>query len=168
MTKNIAKYGLLTALAIILGYVEFLIPVNLGIPGTKLGIANIAVIFSLYLLGRRGAFLISMVRIIISGLLFGGVFSMLYSLGGGILSFAVMALLYKNRHLSSVGVSIAGGACHNIGQLVVAVLVANTPTLFSLFPWLVLVGAVTGAVNGVLTLIILRRTKGIDFFRNIC
>ena len=167
MTKQIAKYGLLTALAIIFGYVEFLVPVNLGIPGTKLGIANIVVLFSLYLLGRKGAFLISMVRITISGLLFGGVFSMLYSLGGGILSFAVMALLYKNRHLSSVGVSIAGGACHNIGQLVVAVLVANTPTLFSLLPWLVLVGAVTGAVNGLLTLIILRRTKTIDFFGKI-
>ena len=167
MTKQIAKYGLLTALAIIFGYVEFLVPVNLGIPGTKLGIANIVVLFSLYLLGRKGAFLISMVRITISGLLFGGVFSMLYSLGGGILSFAVMALLYKNRHLSSVGVSVAGGACHNIGQLVVAVLVANTPTLFSLLPWLVLVGAVTGAVNGLLTLIILRRTKTIDFFGKI-
>ncbi len=167
MTKQIAKYGLLTALAIIFGYVEFLVPVNLGIPGTKLGIANIVVLFSLYLLGGKGAFLISMVRITISGLLFGGVFSMLYSLGGGILSFVVMALLYKNRHLSSVGVSIAGGTCHNIGQLVVAVLVANTPTLFSLLPWLVLVGAVTGAVNGVLTLIILRRTKTIDFFGKI-
>ena len=159
MAKNIAKYGLLTALAIIFGYVEFLVPVNLGIPGTKLGIANIVVLFSLYFLGRRGAFLISMVRIVISGLLFGGVFSMLYSLGGGILSFALMALLYKNRYVSPIGTSIAGGVCHNVGQLIVAVLIANTPALFTLFPWLVLVGAVTGAINGVLALIILRRTK---------
>lgn len=159
MTKNIAKYGLLTCLAIVFGYVEFLIPVNLGIPGTKLGIANIVVLFSLYLVGTRGAFLISLVRIVISGLLFGGVFSMLYSLGGGILSFVVMALLYKNKNVSPVGVSIAGGACHNIGQLIVAVFVANTPALFSLFPWLVFIGAATGAVNGALTLIILRRTK---------
>ena len=84
---------------------------------------------------------------------------MLYSLAGGILSFVVMALLYKNRHVSPIGTSIAGGVCHNIGQLIVAVAVANTPTLFSLLPWLVLVGAVTGAINGALTLIILRRTK---------
>ena len=159
MTKNVAKYGLLASLAIIFGYVEFLIPVNLGIPGTKLGIANIAVLFALYTLGRRGAFLISMVRIIISGLLFGGVFSMLYSLAGGLLSLLVMTILYKIRQISPIGTSIAGGVCHNVGQLAVAVFVAQTPSLFSLFPWLVLVGAVTGAINGALTLVILRRTK---------
>lgn len=159
MTKSIAKYGLLTALAIILGYVEFLIPVNLGIPGTKLGIANIVVLFSLYFVGTKGALLISLVRIVISGLLFGGVFSMLYSLAGGALSFIVMTLLYKNRHISPVGTSIAGGVCHNIGQLAVAVFVAQTPSLLSLFPYLVAIGAVTGAINGALTIIILRRTK---------
>lgn len=159
MTKNVAKYGLLACLAIIFGYVEFLIPVNLGIPGTKLGIANIVVLFALYTLGTKGAFFISMVRIIISGLLFGGVFSMLYSFGGGILSFVIMALLYKRKSLSSIGVSVAGGVCHNIGQLVVAVLVAQTPSLFSLLPWLLLVGAITGAVNGALCFVILRRTK---------
>ena len=70
-----------------------------------------------------------------------------------------MTILYKNRQFSPIGVSIAGGVCHNIGQLVVAILVASTPSLFSLFPWLVLVGAVTGAINGALTLIILRRTN---------
>jgi len=159
MTKGIAKYGLLTALAIIFGYVEFLIPVNLGIPGTKLGIANIVVLFSLYFVGTKGALLISLVRIVISGLLFGGVFSMLYSLAGGALSFIVMTLLYKNRHISPVGTSIAGGVCHNIGQLAVAVFVAQTPSLLSLFPYLVAIGAVTGAINGALTIIILRRTK---------
>lgn len=159
MTKSIAKYGLLTALAIILGYVEFLVPVNLGIPGTKLGIANIVVLFSLYFVGTKGALLISLVRIVISGLLFGGVFSMLYSLAGGALSFIIMTLFYKNRHISPVGTSIAGGVCHNIGQLAVAVFVAQTPSLLSLFPYLVAIGAVTGAINGALTIIILRRTK---------
>ena len=159
MTKNIAKYGLFAALAIIFGYVEFLIPVNLGIPGTKLGIANVVVLFALYTLGRRGAFLISMVRIFISGLLFGGVFSMLYSFGGGILSVVIMSILYKNRQISTIGTSIAGGVCHNIGQLSVAVLAAQTASLFSLLPWLLLVGAVTGAVNGALVFIVLRRTK---------
>lgn len=159
MTKSIAKYGLLTALAIIFGYVEFLVPVNLGIPGTKLGIANIVVLFSLYFVGTKGALLISLVRIVISGLLFGGVFSMLYSLAGGVLSFIVMTLFYKNRHISPVGTSIAGGVCHNIGQLAVAVFVAQTPSLLSLFPYLVAIGAVTGAINGALTIVILRRTK---------
>lgn len=159
MAKNIAKYGLLTALAIIFGYVEFLIPVSLAVPGTKLGIANIVVLFSLYLLGTGGAALISLVRIVISGLLFGGVFSMLYSLAGGLLSFAVMTILYKNRHISPIGTSIAGGVCHNIGQLCVAAAVMQTPSIFSLFPYLVTIGAITGAINGVLTDIILRRTK---------
>ncbi len=159
MAKNIAKYGLLTALAIIFGYVEFLVPVSLAVPGAKLGIANIVVLFSLYFLGTKGAGLISVVRIVISGLLFGGVFSMLYSLAGGILSFAVMAILYKNRNFSPFGVSIAGGVCHNIGQLCVAAAVMQTPSIFSLFPHLVAIGAVTGAVNGILTNIILRRMK---------
>ncbi len=159
MAKNIAKYGLLTALAIIFGYVEFLIPVSLAVPGAKLGIANIVVLFSLYFLGTKGAALISVVRIVISGLLFGGVFSMLYSLAGGILSFVVMAILYKNRNFSPFGVSVAGGVCHNIGQLCVAAAVMQTPSIFSLFPYLVAIGAVTGAVNGVLTNIILRRMK---------
>lgn len=159
MSKNIAKYGLFTALAIVFGYVEFLIPVSLAVPGTKLGIANIVVLFSLYFLGVQGAALVSLVRIVVSGLLFGGVFSMLYSLAGGILSFAVMTMLYKNRHISPIGTSIAGGVCHNIGQLCVAVAVASTPSIFSLFPYLVAIGAVTGAVNGVLTNIILRRMK---------
>lgn len=159
MSKNIAKYGLFTALAIVFGYVEFLIPVSLAVPGTKLGIANIVVLFSLYFLGVQGAALVSLVRIVVSGLLFGGVFSMLYSLAGGILSFVAMALLYKNRHISPIGTSIAGGVCHNIGQLCVAAAVMQTPSIFSLFPYLVGIGAVTGAVNGVLTNIILRRMK---------
>ena len=159
MTKNVAKYGLLASLAIIFGYVEFLIPVTLSIPGTKLGIANIVILFALYLLGRKGAFLISMVRIVISGLLFGGVFSMLYSFAGGILSFAIMSIFYKNRHVSTIGTSIAGGVCHNVGQLAVAIVIAQTPSLVSLLPWLLLVGAITGAINGVLCFITLRRTK---------
>lgn len=159
MAKNTAKYGLLTALALILGYVEFLIPVNLLVPGTKLGIANIVVLFSLYFVGVKGAALISGVRILVSGLLFSGVFSMLYSFAGGVLSFAVMALLYKNKNVSPIGTSIAGGVFHNIGQLAVAAAVTGTPAILSLFPWLVLVGAVTGAINGALTLVVLGRMK---------
>lgn len=154
-----AKYGLLTALALIFGYVEFLIPVNLGVPGTKLGIANIVVLFSLYLVGFKGAALISAVRILLTGFLFGGVFAMLYSFAGGILSLSVMGLMHRSGKFSPIGASVAGGVMHNLGQLIVASAVMQTGSLFYLFPWLTIIGGITGAINGALTLVVLRRMK---------
>lgn len=145
-----ALYGMLTALAFILSYVESLVPVTLGIPGVKLGLANLVVLIALYTLDLKGAFVISVVRIILSGLTFGGLFSMLYSLAGGLLSFAVMAILSRKKLLGTVGVSVCGGVAHNIGQLLVAMAVLETESVWYYFPVLLISGSVAGVLIGLL------------------
>ena len=122
-TARIVLYGMMIALAFVFSYLEHLIPLNIGIPGIKLGLGNLVVLIALYTLGTGGAFVIAVVRIVLTGLTFGGLFSMLYSLAGGLLSFVVMALLSRSGRLHIAGVSICGGVMHNIGQLAVAMLV---------------------------------------------
>lgn len=148
--RRVALYGMLTALAFILSYVESLVPVTLGIPGVKLGLANLVVLIALYTLDLKGAFVISVVRIILSGLTFGGLFSMLYSLAGGLLSFAVMAILSRKKLLGTVGVSVCGGVAHNIGQLLVAMAVLETESVWYYFPVLLISGSVAGVLIGLL------------------
>lgn len=150
--------GMFLAAALILGYVESLIPFFFGIPGMKLGLANLAVVLVLYGAGTKEAFLIDMLRIILGGFLFGNLYSILYSMAGGILSFFVMLLLKKTRQFGIAGVSIAGGVSHNIGQLAIAVLVVETKGLFYYMPPLLAAGTVTGLLIGILAEQILRRT----------
>ena len=148
--RRVALYGMLTALAFILSYVESLVPVTVGIPGVKLGLANLVVVIALYTLDLKGAFIISVVRIVLSGLTFGGLFSMLYSLAGGLLSFAVMAILSRKKLLGTVGVSVCGGVAHNIGQLLVAMAVLETESVWYYFPVLLISGSVAGVLIGLL------------------
>ena len=147
---RVAPYGMLTALAVILSYVESLVPVTAGIPGVKLGLANLVVVIALYTLDLKGAFVISVVRIVLSGLTFGGLFSMLYSLAGGLLSFAVMAVLSRKKLFGTVGVSVCGGVAHNIGQLLVAMAVLETESVWYYFPVLLISGSVAGVLIGLL------------------
>lgn len=149
-TKRIAGLGLFLAFALILGYVEALLPVSFGIPGVKLGLANLAVLFVLYLRGIRDACIIDVLRILLSGFLFGNLYSILYSMAGGLLSFLVMVLLKKSGSFSIVGVSVAGGVFHNLGQLAVAVLVVETIGIFYYVPPLLLAGVLTGFLIGFL------------------
>ncbi len=148
--RQVALCGLLVALAFILSYVEALVPINLGIPGVKLGLANLVVLIALYTLDLRWAFTISVVRIVLAGLTFGGLFSMLYSLAGGLLSFVVMALLSRKNLLGTVGVSICGGVAHNIGQLLMAMLVLETGSVWYYFPVLLISGSVAGVLISLL------------------
>ena len=148
--RRVALYGMLTALAFILSYVESLVPVTLGIPGVKLGLANLVVVIALYTLDLKGAFVISVVRIVLSGLTFGGLLSMLYSLAGGLLSFAVMAILSRKKVFGTVGVSVCGGVAHNIGQLLVAMAVLETESVWYYFPVLLISGSVAGVLIGLL------------------
>lgn len=154
MSKKIAYCAILMALAMILSYVEVLIPVNIGIPGVKLGLANLVVVIGLYLLKPSEVFLISMGRILLSGFLFGTGLSVLYSLAGGILSFAAMLLLYHTgkpkKGFSSIGVSVAGGVAHNLGQLFVAAAVVENLKIFVYLPVLVLSGTITGFLIGII------------------
>lgn len=156
-TKHLAMMGLFTALAIICGYVEMLLPVSLGIPGVKLGLANIVIVFALYRLRPLEAFLINVLRIVLVSLMFGNLSVMLYSLAGGIFSFLVMELLKRTGKFSIYGVSIAGGVFHNIGQLIVAMLVLETASLVYYGPVLLLSGLVTGMLIGITAKEILKR-----------
>lgn len=119
MRTRAAYFGIFTALALILGYVELLIPIHFGIPGAKLGLANLITILVLYKMGWKEAFLLSVARVVLGGFIFSNLFSILYSLAGGILSLIVMGILKKTGKFTVVGVSVCGGVFHNVGQLAV-------------------------------------------------
>lgn len=155
----LALGGMLTAVALIFSYVEMLIPFSLGIPGVKLGFANIVVVYALYKLGMREALTVNICRIALAGLLFGSVFSTLYALAGGLVSFAGMALLKKTKVFSTCGVSMAGGVLHNLGQIIVAAFVVQTPQVLLCFPVLVFAGMASGVVNGIIAVLCLRSTE---------
>ena len=156
-SKKVAFFAPLVALAFVFSYLESLIPFHFGIPGIKLGLANLVVVTALYTVGEKQAFAVSVIRIILSGLTFGGVFSLVYSLAGGILSFLAMLIAKRCRALSVTGVSVIGGSIHNIGQLIAAAIVMETPSIAYYLPVLLLSGAVTGAVIGVVGNLIINR-----------
>ena len=144
-----AVFGVFTALALIFSYVELLIPINFGIPGAKLGLANLVIVIVLYKTDWKEALLLSVVRIILAGFLFGNLFGILYSLAGGILSLAVMTLLQKTGAFSVIGVSMAGGVSHNVGQLIIAMLVVETYAVGYYLPVLLITGLITGTLIGI-------------------
>ena len=158
--KNIALFGMMVALAFTFSYLESLIPFNFGIPGVKLGLANLVVVVALYTMKPSEAFFIAVVRIFLAGLTFGNVYSLAYSLCGGILSFAVMALVKKTK-LSIIGVSMLGGICHNIGQIVVAAIVMETARIAYYLPVLLVAGLATGLLLGIVSKLIIDRVDKI-------
>lgn len=161
MKNKVAVFGVFTSLALILSYVELLIPINFGIPGMKLGLANLLVVILLYKGCPRDALLLSVIRILLSGLIFGNMFSIFYSLGGGLLSLAVMVFLKKTGQFTVAGISIGGGALHNVGQLLVAMFVVQTYQVGYYLPVLLIAGVITGAVIGILSAEVLKRTQSI-------
>lgn len=160
-SKRIATLALCIALAFTLSFFESLIPINIGIPGVKLGLANSVTLVALYLLGKKEAFAISMVRILLAGLLFGGAFSLVYGFAGGMLSYIIMVLAMKSKKLSPVGVSVLGAAVHNTGQIIVAAAVMQTPRIAYYLPVLLLSGAVSGALVGIVSGIAVARLNHI-------
>ncbi len=157
MKDKVAYLGIFTALAMILSYIESLFPLFYGIPGVKLGLANSMSLVILYLLGFPAACLISVVRIVLTGFLFGNLFSIFYSLAGAALSLLVMLLMKGRRVFSIVGISMAGGIAHNIGQLIVACFLIENLNLLYYLPVLLLSGLLTGLLVGLLSREILRR-----------
>lgn len=160
--KKLAIGSALTALALIFSYVEFLLPISIGIPGIKLGLANIVIVIALYTLGTSYAFAINIVRIILSALLFGSMYSFVYSLAGGLLSFVVMYILYRCKVFSIVGVSMGGGVFHNMGQLMASAVVLQSPKIFSYFPVLCISGIITGIFIGIVSNLVVRRVEEIN------
>lgn len=157
--KRIAVYGLITALAMILSYIEHLIPMSFAVPGIKLGLANIVVVFAIYKLRFRDACVISLVRVLLSSILFGNVFSLAYSAAGAALSLAVMGLLFRSGHFGPAGVSVGGGLAHNAGQLIVAALVLETGRIVYYLPVLCFSGTVAGVFIGITAGLLIKRLK---------
>lgn len=162
MRSKVAYFGVFTTLALIFSYVETLIPINFGIPGVKLGLANLIIVIALYKMKVREAYLLSVVRVLLAGFIFGNYFSIIYSLAGGLLSLTVMAFLKKREGFSVMGVSIAGGVFHNIGQLIVAMMVVETFSVVYYVPVLLIAGMITGLIIGIVTNEMLRRLVNIQ------
>ncbi len=158
-SRKIAFLGLLIALAFVLSYVEMLLPINIGIPGAKVGLANLVIMVALYTIGERNAFILSVVRVVLVGLTFGNLAMMIYSLAGAMLSFVAMLIAKRIKLFSVTGVSVIGGVFHNLGQIIVAIIVLDTASLIYYFPFLVVVGTVSGIVIGIISGMIIERFK---------
>ena len=159
--KKMVELGLLLAAALILSYVESLIPFGFGIPGIKLGLANLAVLLCLYQWGAREAITLNIMRILLAGFLFGNLYSILYSLAGGFFSFLVMWMAKQLNRLTMTGVSVLGGVFHNVGQLLVAAIVVETAGVFYFIPYLLLSGVLTGLLIGFIASLILLHLKNV-------
>lgn len=157
ISKRIALSGILATLALIFSYVEAILPFNFGIPGIKLGLANLVVVITLYELDARYAIAVNLVRVIIAGLLFSGLYGMLFSLAGCAASYLIMLLLYKTQRFSIIGVSMGGGVAHTIGQLMIAVLLVSNIRLSYYFPILLFSGLISGIIVGIGAYILINR-----------
>lgn len=158
--RRTALTALMVSLALIFSYIEFLIPFTPAVPGIKLGIANLVIIVTLYYLGPRYALTVNIVRVLIAGLLFSGVFGAAYSMAGALLSFVVMVLLKKTGLFSITGVSIAGGVAHNLGQILVASFLVSNLKMFAYFPVLISSGVASGTAIGIISWLILKGCRG--------
>ena len=154
--RSVALCGVMTSLAIAFGYIEHLIPLPIGIYGIKLGIANLVVVTMLYAIGTRSAFTINLIRIILCAMLFGSFTSFWYSLIGGLLSFSAMVIAKRTSRLSPMGVSICGAFFHNVGQIAVAVILLEEFKIAFYLPVLLIIGAITGAIIGVVAIPIIK------------
>lgn len=157
---KVAYLGLFCAVAMILGYVESLIPVFVTVPGMKLGLSNLAVVMALYLYSWREALVVSVVRICGIGMLFGNLFSIAFSMAGGLTSLLCMALVKKSNFLDCIGVSMVGGIAHNAGQIAVAVFLVENVRIAYYFIPLALTGLIAGILIGMLSGILVRRLEG--------
>ena len=157
--SKMAQYALLIALALVLSYVEALVPFSFAVPGIKLGLPNLVVVFALYRLGVKEAAIISALRVALVSFMFSGMLSMAYSLCGAALSLALMALLKKTGKFSAVGVSVAGGVAHNVGQILCAMALLGTARIAYYLPVLLLSGVAAGVVIGIVSGLLVDRVK---------
>ncbi|MCR5098877.1 MAG: Gx transporter family protein [Lachnospiraceae bacterium] len=155
--KRVATYGMLIALAMVLSFLESLLPAFVAIPGVKLGLTNLVVMVALFRMKPYDAVIINVIRILLVGFTFGNAFSIIYSLAGGLLSFAVMWVLFKSKRFSSPGVGAAGGVAHNIGQLLVAAVVLRTTGVVFYLPVLLISGLIAGVAIGVISGLVVKR-----------
>lgn len=158
-TKRLVTLSALIAVAMILSYIESMIPAFVAVPGVKVGLSNIATVFALYALGWPYAIIVSVIRVLLSALLFGNAVSLIYSLSGAALALLSMILLKKLDKLSSVGISVVGGVCHNIGQVIAACLVMETAAISLYIIPLTISGTIAGIVIGLVAGNLVERVK---------
>ncbi len=147
--RKIARFGLLIGLALVLGYVESLLPIAPGLPGVKLGLGNTVLLFGLYMLGEKETVWLMLGKVLLSGLLFGSPSAYLFSLAGGACSLCAMLGVKRIPDMGLAGVSISGAVCHNLGQMAVAALVIGTAPVLSYLPILLVSAIITGMLTGV-------------------
>ena len=158
-TKDIAVLGLLIALAFVLAYVENLMPLNIGIPGAKVGLANIVTVVAIYIIGYKKAACLSLVRVLLVGLTFGNMGMLMYSAAGTVVSYVAMLIGKSTKKFSITGVSVLGGVFHNVGQIMVAMVLMETKELVFYLPALIVIGTISGVVIGILSGMICSRIK---------
>ncbi len=156
-TNKLALLSMILSMALILAYIDSIIPYNFVIPGIKMGLCNIAIVFGLYKLGIKEAILISLTRVFVMTILFSSGVTFIYSIAGAVLSLLVMCILKRFNVFDEYGVSIAGALAHNIGQLLAAIFILQTNTIVYYLPYLLLSGLISGLIIGILSAIMIKR-----------
>ena len=160
--QRVAVSGLLTSLMLVFGLIERQFPLTAAIPGVKLGLANSVLLYSLYMLGIKQSFILMLLKALMSWLIYTNMSAMFYSLGGGLCSLLVMILLSRMNGVSILGVSALGAVFFNVGQILVAVVMLNTPQLIVTYlPVLMVSGVVTGVLTGIVAKMVLKHLKSL-------
>ncbi|MDD3414275.1 MAG: Gx transporter family protein [Lachnospiraceae bacterium] len=155
--KKISTLSALLTLSLICSYIESLIPFYFGVPGMKLGLTNLVIVFLLYSYSFKEALAVNVARILLTGFLFGNLFGILYSLAGALLSLVMMALIQRTKKFSVIGVSVCGGVTHNIGQLLMAMMIVENYRVSFYLPVLIVAGCLMGALIGIAANEVIRR-----------
>lgn len=163
MTKKVSVIGLFTAMALLLSCIENILPFRTGIPGIKLGIANLIIVIAFYFLPSGEVLSISLLRVFFLSVFSGSPFTAVFSFTGAIASFFAMYISYRRNSFSPVGISILGGVTHNLAQLLISALLLNTPAFLWYSPVLLISGIITGLINGLITIKIIHTVKGMKW-----
>ena len=161
-TQRVALCGLLIAMMLVLGFVESRIPIDAGIPGIKLGLSNGVLIFAVYMLDIPTAWMLMVLKVVLSGLLFGGFSKIMYALAGGVLSMLFMTVLSRVKSMRPITVSMVGGVMHNVGQVALAMILLHTNQLLYYMAVLMLVGLACGALTGIVAESVMRHLKAVQ------
>ncbi len=161
-TQRVALCGLLIAMMLVLGFVESRIPIDAGIPGIKLGLSNGVLIFAVYMLDIPTAWMLMVLKVVLSGLLFGGFSKIMYALAGGVLSMLFMTGLSRVKSMRPITVSMVGGVMHNVGQVALAMILLHTNQLLYYMAVLMLVGLACGALTGIVAESVMRHLKAVQ------
>ena len=162
-TKKVATLGLCIALSMVLSFFEHQIPPLVAVPGVKVGLPNLVMVFMLYKIGWKETAVVSIVRVVLVSMIFGSVVSMAYGLAGATLSLIGMILLQKTKLFSTVTVSVVGGVLHNVGQIAMACIIMETALLVSYLPVLLISGTIAGVLIGIVAGLLVKKLENLKF-----